>query len=119
MSKIIIISFGFKYGHPECNYILDATFLKNPVYNSDWGKNSTNTPEMQEFIRAQPAFQEFIDAVIPLLEVCSKYTPVRVGIGCTGGRHRSRAVSEELQKVLLNKGHDAELHHRERIDWIK
>ena len=116
--KVVLVSFGFKYGFPRCNYLFDVTFIRNPVYKKEWEHEGTNTPEMEDFITKQDRFNDAVDMIIGSAQMAAKYTPVRIGIGCSGGRHRSRAVTDYCAVVLKHEGYDVTVEHLEKNDWV-
>lgn len=101
---LVVSSFGFKHGSPaDCDYIFDVRFLDNPFYNPVLKPLSGRDEAVQEAIWSSTEaglFWErltgFLDYVIPLYLRSGK-TQLHIGIGCTGGRHRSVAVAERLK----------------------
>ena len=116
--KIVLISFGYKYGFPRANHIFDVTFIRNPTYKKEWEHEGTNTPEMYEFITGQDKFWDAVDMIERTAITAARYTPTRIGIGCSGGRHRSRAVSEKVKQLLKSQGYEVTIVHQEKEDWI-
>jgi UPF0042 nucleotide-binding protein len=109
---IQIISFGFKFGIPlEADLVFDTRFIQNPYYVPELREHSGLTSQVREFVLAQPGAEEYLDHIvrilefsIPLFEAEGK-SRLTVGIGCTGGRHRSIVLSEELARRLRESGH--------------
>lgn len=117
---INIITFGFKRGIPSfADLIFDVRFLPNPYYVEDL-KNLTGLDErVKEFIFSHPEFHLFmnkltdlIDFIIPLYERDGR-SYINIGIGCTGGLHRSVCVAEKLGEFLARKGYKVDIFHRE------
>lgn len=115
--RIEIVTFGFKYGRPNTNYYFDVSFLKNPARDARWTLFSKADAGMREFVLGQPQCQEFLDAAVRLVRtVCCFDDDLRVGIGCSSGRHRSRIVAEELLRRLGGDGTRIRLTHREESE---
>jgi len=117
---INIISFGFKYGIPiECDLVFDVRFIHNPYYISAMknltGKNETvkdyvfKFNETTEFLNK---LSDMLDFLIPNYIKEGKSQLV-IGIGCTGGRHRSVAIADTLQAILSEKGYTVITDHRD------
>lgn len=99
-----IMSFGFKYGKPFSNFTFDVSFLKNPKLKDEWSENIWHlTPDMKEYVLAQPKAQEFLKHVEPFIRFVAKQTDCVIGIGCTGGHHRSVSICEELADKLKDE----------------
>jgi len=115
---LTLVTFGFKYGLPNTNYYFDVSFLTNPARQKQWSLFSKPGPEMKAFVLSQPACQEFLDKLTPLLStVVNLDDDCRVGIGCSAGRHRSQIVAEELKQRLEAEGLIVRLIHREEQYW--
>lgn len=111
--QIRLISFGFKYGTPKnCDLIFDVRFLSNPHFVADLRSHSGQDPEVADFIRKDSRTNVFLAKVEDLLSfVIPQYAQegksyLSVGFGCTGGKHRSVYIAEELQKRLQNQFQD-------------
>lgn len=114
VSRITIISFGFKYGQPPANYYFDVSFLTNPARQPQWDLFSTPCPQMRRFVLDQPEAKAFLDALVPLLRVLMQADDdVRVAVGCSSGRHRSCIIAEELRRRLEDDHTQVRLLHRE------
>jgi len=108
--SIQLISFGFKYGVPlDADLVLDVRFMKNPHYIEALRPLSGLTAEVREYVLAQPVADEFLahlqgllDLLVPAYAEEGK-TRLTVAIGCTGGRHRSVVMSEELAAWLRER----------------
>ena len=108
---IQLISFGFKMGlPPEADIVLDVRFLQNPYYVPGLRPLSGLTPEVRAHVLAQPLAGAFLDGAEGLLvETIPAYlaegkTRLTIGLGCTGGYHRSIVLAEELAGRL--RAHD-------------
>jgi UPF0042 nucleotide-binding protein len=108
--SIQLISFGFKYGVPlDADLVLDVRFMKNPHYIEALRPLSGLTAEVREYVLAQPVADAFLarlqgllDLLVPAYAEEGK-TRLTVAIGCTGGRHRSVVMSEELAGWLRRR----------------
>lgn len=105
--NINVISFGFKYGVPiDADLIFDVRFLPNPHYVDTLRPNTGQHPDVYEYVMKWPETQEFLSKLLDMLQflipqfVKEGKSQVVVGIGCTGGKHRSVAISEYLGKML-------------------
>lgn len=112
--RLTLLTFGFKYGMPNSNYFFDVSFVKNPAREERWGLFSRVDDEMRRYVLAQPACQAFLDAALQLITVLIDLDDdVRIGLGCSSGRHRSWIVAEELQRRLGEVDCEVRLIHRE------
>ena len=118
---IQLISFGYKFGIPlEADLVFDTRFIQNPYYVPELREHSGLTEPVRDFVLAQPGAEEYLDLIDRLLafsipafaeEGKSRLT---IGIGCTGGRHRSIVVAEELARRIRDRGFGpVEVFHRE------
>jgi RNase adapter protein RapZ len=104
---IQLISFGFKYGVPlEADLVFDVRFMQNPYYVEGLRQHSGLTEPVREFVLGQPVAQEFLRWLrdflaftIPAYQGEGK-TRLTIALGCTGGYHRSIALTEELARWL-------------------
>jgi RNase adapter protein RapZ len=105
--RIALMSFGFKYGLPlDADFVFDMRFLPNPFWIPELRNfNGKDTP-VADYVLSQEGAPEFIDRVVELMRpVTAGYIRegrryVTIGIGCTGGKHRSVALSEALAVAL-------------------
>ena len=118
---IQIVSFGFKFGIPlEADLVFDTRFIQNPYYVPDLREHSGLTEQVRDFVLAQPGATDYLDKIedlvdfsIPRFEAEGK-SRLTIGIGCTGGRHRSIVLAEELARRLRARGRGPlEVFHRE------
>ena len=120
--SVSLISFGFKHGTPlDVDTLLDVRFLPNPHYDPDLRPLTGNDTPVREAVLGSEDCKEFLEKtseffsfLIPRYAAEGK-TYFTVGIGCTGGRHRSVAITEELAKRLRNEdaGIDLFVRHRD------
>ena len=112
--RLTLVTFGFKYGAPGTNYYFDVSFLRNPARDPRWDLFDGPNDAMRRFVLEQPLCIEFLEALLPLVLTLSRCDDdVRIGIGCSAGRHRSRIVADELARRLAADGIDVQLVHRE------
>jgi UPF0042 nucleotide-binding protein len=108
------VTFGFKYGAPGTNYYFDVSFLRNPAREEQWDLFDEPTEEMRRFVLDQPKCRAFIGHLVPLVRTLADCDDdIRIGIGCSAGRHRSRIVAAELAERLQSDQLDIRLVHRE------
>lgn len=118
-----IISFGFKHGIPQdADLVFDVRFLPNPFYIDELKKKTGLDKEVQDYVMGFPEAHEFINKLTDMIEFLipnyikeGKYQLV-IGIGCTGGQHRSVTLAGELYKRLKDKGdYGLTLRHRDTL----
>lgn len=117
---ITILSFGFKYGLPlDADLIYDVRFIPNPFYNTDLAHLTGIDDNIKDFIFKFDESREFLkklidlhDFLIPLYYKEGK-SHLTIGIGCTGGRHRSVTFAYELAKHLKKNKFKVNLEHRD------
>jgi RNase adapter protein RapZ len=115
-----IISFGFKYGVPiECDLIFDVRFIPNPYYIESMKKLTGKSDSVRDFVLGMPETVEFLDKLNSMLDflipnyVKEGKSQLVIGIGCTGGRHRSVAIADKLNENLTEKHHRTIVEHRD------
>jgi UPF0042 nucleotide-binding protein len=118
---IQLVSFGYKFGLPlEADLVFDTRFIENPYYVPELRDHSGLTEPVRAFVLAQPGAIDYIDRIVDLLDAsipafeAEGKSRLTIGIGCTGGRHRSIVVAEELARRLRDRGRGPlEVFHRE------
>lgn len=107
--NVNVLSFGFKYGVPiDADLIFDVRFLPNPHYVDTLRPMTGLNSEVYEYVMKWPETQEFLTKLLDFLQfmipqfVKEGKSQVVVGIGCTGGKHRSVSIAEYLGKMLGN-----------------
>jgi RNase adapter protein RapZ len=107
---IQFISFGYKFGVPlESDLLFDVRFMQNPYYLAELRPLSGLTDDVREFVLAQPVAKRYLDFMHDFLEfaipayIAEGKTRLTIGIGCTGGYHRSIVVAEELASWLRDR----------------
>jgi UPF0042 nucleotide-binding protein len=115
-----IVSFGFKYGIPvDADLVADMRFLPNPHWVPELRPLSGRDEQVANYVKNRPEAQMFLDQYVPLLETVSVgYLKegkrfMTVAIGCTGGKHRSVAMTEEIASRLRALGLAARPVHRD------
>ncbi|XEC94830.1 RNase adapter RapZ [Paenibacillus tarimensis] len=105
--SINVTSFGFKYGMPiDADLIYDVRFLPNPHYIEHLRPNTGQNPEVYDYVMKWPETQEFLSKLLDMLNFLIPLyrkegkSQVVIGIGCTGGKHRSVAIAEYLGRML-------------------
>jgi UPF0042 nucleotide-binding protein len=118
--KVTVTSFGFKYGIPvDADFVADMRFLPNPFWIPELRSGTGKDPGVAEYVMSQPGAAEFLDGYVPVLEgVAEGYRRegkrfMTVAIGCTGGKHRSVAMTEEIARRLSAAGFEARPTHRD------
>jgi UPF0042 nucleotide-binding protein len=117
---VTVITFGFKYSMPyNLDLLFDVRFLPNPHFVEDLRPKTGLDPEVVEYLRQQPDYEGFyqrlLDFVSYLLPNYRKEMKsyLTIGIGCTGGKHRSVAIGQRLGEDLARGGYAVEIVHRD------
>jgi UPF0042 nucleotide-binding protein len=107
--QVTVLSFGFKYGlPPDADLVADARFLPNPFWIPDLRPHTGLDEVVSDYVLAQNGAEEFIPAYVtalrPIFEGYQRENKrhATIAIGCTGGKHRSVAIAEELAARLRN-----------------
>jgi len=115
-----ITSFGYKHGLPlDVDIVFDCRFLPNPYWVERLRDHTGLEAPVREFVLSQPATGAFLDKLDDLFELllpayaAEGKSYLTVGIGCTGGRHRSVVLAEELARHLRRKGYEPRVQHRD------
>ncbi|WP_246222513.1 RNase adapter RapZ [Phytoactinopolyspora limicola] len=118
--RAVIVSFGFKYGLPvDADLVADMRFLPNPHWVPELRPQTGRDAQVSEYVLNQPGATDFLDRYGDLVSVVSEgYLRegkrfVTIGIGCTGGKHRSVAMSEALAVRLREQGVETLVVHRD------
>jgi UPF0042 nucleotide-binding protein len=117
---VSVVTFGYKHGLPvDADLVIDCRLLPNPHWVPDLNPLSGMEQPVRDYIFGQPGATEFVDAATTLLQRYEKgYLDegkqyATVAVGCTGGRHRSVAVAEELARRLRADGVEVSVTHRD------
>ena len=119
--SVNVVSFGYKYGIPiEADLVLDVRFLPNPFYIDELRHKCGLDQEVYDFVFQFQQTQDFmkylerlIAFLLPLYNEEGKSVLV-IAVGCTGGKHRSVAVTKALAEFIRRKGYQASESHRDR-----
>ncbi|RUO56431.1 RNase adapter RapZ [Pseudidiomarina homiensis] len=121
-SRLIVVfqSFGYKYGlPPDLDYAFDARILPNPHWEPELKPLTGSDPAVQHFFAQQPLVTKFIHQVETFLETWLPYfqrsnrSYLTIGIGCTGGQHRSVYIAEQLAERFTDYEFKVQVRHRE------
>ena len=119
---VTILSFGFKYGIPsDSDMVMDVRFLPNPYYDVELRPKTGNDKEIQDFVMKYPEATQFIDKLEDLVQflipqyISEGKNQLVISIGCTGGKHRSVTLANELYERLNNEERDygLKIEHRD------
>lgn len=117
---ITIITFGFKYSLPySLDLLFDVRFLPNPHFVEELRPKTGLDPEVLEYLAQQPEYERFYDKLLDfttyLLPEYQKEMKsyLTIGVGCTGGKHRSVAIGQRLADDLTARGYNVEIVHRD------
>jgi UPF0042 nucleotide-binding protein len=111
--RATVVSFGYKYGLPvDADLVVDCRFLPNPHWVPELRSLTGRDTEVRDYVLSQPGAREFLDGYEKLLRILvdgyrhegKRY--VTLAVGCTGGKHRSVAIAEELAAALRSIGGD-------------
>jgi UPF0042 nucleotide-binding protein len=118
--KITVTSFGFRHGIPlDVDLVMDVRFLPNPHWIEHLRPHTGLDPEVRDYVLGQPVTKEFLDRFESLLELllpsymAEGKSYLSIAIGCTGGHHRSVALTEEIASWLRAMGHRPRVTHRD------
>lgn len=117
---ITVVSFGFKYGIPaDADLVFDVRFLANPYYVPELKNKTGNDAEVRDFVMALDAAAVFLDKLEDMLAflipnyIIEGKNQLVVGIGCTGGKHRSVTLANALVERLTKLSYGIKADHRD------
>jgi RNase adapter protein RapZ len=117
---ISVVSFGYKHGLPvDADLVVDCRFLPNPHWDEELRPMSGLEAPVREYVLGQPGAKEFLYGYEELFGIVAVgYTRegknyATLAVGCTGGRHRSVAMAEELGARLRERGMEVQVNHRD------
>ena len=117
---ISVVSFGFRFGVPQdADLVFDVRFLPNPNYVRRLKNKTGRDAAVRRFVDSYPQTQEFMKRLTDLLlyllpnYVREGKSYLTIAIGCTGGRHRSVALAEEVHSALRGEGYRSKIVHRD------
>ena len=118
--RATVMSFGFKYGIPvDADLVADMRFLPNPFWVPELREHTGQEADVSDYVTNHPEAREFLDKYTELLDlVADGYLRegkqyVTIAIGCTGGKHRSVAMTEHLAARLVKRGMETLVVHRD------
>ena len=118
--KISVTSFGFKNGSPrDADLVLDVRFLPNPHWRDELRDSTGQAPMVRNYVLSFEDAQIFLEKTKDMIDfLLPRFTSegksyVGIAIGCTGGKHRSVVMTEEIGKWLKSDGKDAVIIHRD------
>ncbi|MET7671058.1 RNase adapter RapZ [Micromonospora luteifusca] len=118
--RVTVLSFGFKYGlPPDADFVLDARFLPNPYWVPELREHTGREEAVSAYVLGQEGADAFVTSYADLVNATTigferegkRY--LTVAVGCTGGKHRSVAIAEELAGRLRHSGLAANAQHRD------
>ncbi len=120
LMRVNFLSFGFKYGLPiDCDLVIDVRFLPNPHFVEELRERTGLEQVVRDYVLKTPAAQEFTTLYSELLGfLLPQYafegkSYLNIGVGCTGGQHRSVAIAEALQSLIDPKLYLVSVKHRD------
>jgi RNase adapter protein RapZ len=118
--RVTVLSFGFKYGLPvDADMVADCRFLPNPHWIAELAPRNGLDQSVRDYVLGQPGSEEFIKAYLEVLQMTlggyerSGKHFMTVAIGCTGGKHRSVVIAEELASRLAGPWPGVQVAHRD------
>lgn len=117
---ISVLSFGFKYGIPaDADLVFDVRFLPNPYYIEELKHLTGNDKPVQDYVKKAPETTEFLEKIDDLLNfllpnyVKEGKNSLVIAIGCTGGKHRSVTLANEIYKLISRTEYGCKVEHRD------
>lgn len=118
--RVTVLSFGFKYGLPvDADMVADCRFLPNPHWIPELAKQTGQDPAVKEYVLGQPGTEEFLRSYLDVLQITlngyergGKHF-MTLAVGCTGGKHRSVVIAEELASRLAGPWPGVQVAHRD------
>lgn len=118
--SINVLSFGFKYGIPvDSDLVFDVRFIPNPFYIPELKAFSGEDESVKKYVLEQNETKEFIVKLNEMLKflipnyIKEGKRQLIISIGCTGGRHRSVAIANEIHRMLLDENFNSRIEHRD------
>ena len=118
--SVTVLSFGFKYGIPvDSDLVFDVRFIPNPFYIPELKQYSGNDEPVKQYVLKQTETINFIEKLVDMLKylipnyIKEGKRQLIISIGCTGGRHRSVAIANEVYEQLNKENYNARIEHRD------
>jgi UPF0042 nucleotide-binding protein len=118
--RVNVVSFGYKYGLPaDADIVADCRFLPNPHWIEELAPLTGQDPPVRDFVLGQPGAKKFLDAFTEALQAALAGFEregkrfLTLAVGCTGGKHRSVAMAEQLAARLTETGAGVQVVHRD------
>jgi len=118
--SITVLSFGFKYGIPvDSDLVFDVRFIPNPFYIPELKQYSGNDEPVREYVLKQTETISFVEKLVDMLKylipnyIKEGKRQLIISIGCTGGRHRSVAIANEVYERLNKENYNSRIEHRD------
>ncbi|RFU39140.1 RNase adapter RapZ [Actinomadura logoneensis] len=118
--RATVVSFGYKYGLPvDADLVVDCRFLPNPHWVPELRPKTGRDADVRDYVLAQPGAKEFLDAYTEVLRLLTAGYEregkhyVTLAVGCTGGKHRSVAMAEQISARLRDEGVEVQVAHRD------
>ncbi len=118
--SITVLSFGFKYGIPvDSDLVFDVRFIPNPFYIPELKQYSGNDEPVKDYVLKQEETINFIEKLTDMLKylipnyIKEGKSQLIISIGCTGGRHRSVAIANEVYERLNKENYNSKIEHRD------
>jgi UPF0042 nucleotide-binding protein len=118
--QVSIVSFGYKHGLPrDADLVLDVRFLPNPHWVDRLRPLPGTDPRVRSYVTAQHAYGQFMRKLKSLLDatvpgyVAEGKSYLTIAVGCTGGKHRSVVIADDLSEYFRKRGHQATVEHRD------
>ena len=115
-----LVSFGYKHGIPvDVDLLFDCRFLPNPHWVEELRPLAGTDPSVRDYVLSQPETAQFLDELRGLFALLlpayarEGKAYLTIGVGCTGGRHRSVVIATELARVIGDLGFSPRVHHRD------
>ena len=117
---VTLLSFGFKYGIPEdSDLVFDVRFLPNPYYIEELRPMSGNDQPVRDYVMNNDTAKQFLTKLTDMVEflipnyISEGKTQLVIGIGCTGGKHRSVTLANELESQMKSLPYTVKMEHRD------
>jgi UPF0042 nucleotide-binding protein len=118
--QLTLMSFGYKYGLPvDADLVVDCRFLPNPHWVPELRAHTGQDDDVRDYVLSRVGAAEFLDRYEGVVELLTQgylregKRYALLAVGCTGGKHRSVAISEELGRRLSGQTIDVQVHHRD------